>query len=118
MQAASKEIKTGEHIQLDWPLENVQFPGFGRKPFDQKVINAKDVGPIMALDDEIHINTQSGSQWDSLKHVRRPTQSPIHVHFLTSHTVRTSEDRDVLQWTISRRSSKVYHQRHSQYHAL
>ncbi|KAK5019083.1 hypothetical protein LTR16_000677 [Cryomyces antarcticus] len=66
---ASKEISTGEHIQLDWSLDNVQFPGFGRKEFDQKVVDLAPLG-FKALDDEIYINTQSGSQWDSLKHVR------------------------------------------------
>lgn len=69
VQAASKEIKTGEHVQLDWPLDNVQFPGFGRKEFSQKVINLKETIDFVALDDEVYINTQSGSQWDSLKHV-------------------------------------------------
>ncbi|KAJ9667946.1 hypothetical protein H2201_001751 [Coniosporium apollinis] len=64
---ASREITTGEHVQLDWCLENVQFPGFGRKPFEQKVIDLAPLG-FSALDDEVYINTQSGSQWDSLKH--------------------------------------------------
>lgn len=67
VKAASREISTGERIQLDWPLENVQFPGFGRKEFNQKVIDLASLG-FSALDDEIYINTQSGSQWDSLKH--------------------------------------------------
>lgn len=68
VQAAAKEIRSGEHVQLDWPLENVQFPGFGRKEFNQKVIDLNSLG-FKALDDEVYINTQSGSQWDSLKHV-------------------------------------------------
>lgn len=66
-QTAVNEIKTGHHVQLDWPLHNVQFPGFGRKKFEQKVIDMKDLG-FFALDDEVSINTQSGSQWDSFKH--------------------------------------------------
>ncbi|KAL1306058.1 hypothetical protein AAFC00_004184 [Neodothiora populina] len=67
VQSAAKEIKTGRHVQLDWPLENVQFPGFNRKEFGQKILDHTESG-IYALDDELHINTQSGSQWDSLKH--------------------------------------------------
>lgn len=63
---ASAEIKTGEHVQLDWPLENVEFPGFGRKKFENKVMGKLDVG-FVAVDNEIHMNTQSGSQWDSHK---------------------------------------------------
>lgn len=70
VRAASQEIKTGCHVQLDWALNNLEFPGFHRKPFEQKVIDlSKNLGAY-GFDDEIHINTQSGSQWDSLKHVR------------------------------------------------
>jgi hypothetical protein len=52
-------------------LHNLQFPGFHRKPFEQKVIDLSKSLGAYGFDDEIHINTQSGSQWDSLKHVRR-----------------------------------------------
>lgn len=70
VRAASQEIRTGRHVQLDWALDNLEFPGFHRKPFEQKVIDlSKNLGAY-GFDDEIHINTQSGSQWDSLKHVR------------------------------------------------
>jgi hypothetical protein len=68
VQAASKEIVTGEHIQLDWPLENVQFPGFNRKEFKQTPIDLFPSLGFKGMDDEVYINTQSGSQWDSLKH--------------------------------------------------
>lgn len=68
VQAASREIVSGEHVQLDWPLHNVQFPGFGRKPFHQKKIDLQESLNFKCMDDEIYINTQSGSQWDSLKH--------------------------------------------------
>lgn len=64
---AASEIRTGEHVQLDWCLENVEFPGFGRKKFEQNVVDLASLG-FAALDDEVYINTQSGSQWDSLKH--------------------------------------------------
>src|SRR6186713_1946380 len=74
VRAASFEIQTGRSVQLDWPLNNLEFPGFGRKKFAQKVIdNTPKLGDC-GFDDEIHINTQSGSQWDSLKHVSRTLQ--------------------------------------------
>lgn len=66
---ASREISTGEHVQLDWALENVQFGGFGRQEFDHKLIDLNASLGFKAFDDEIHFNTQIGSQWDSLKHV-------------------------------------------------
>jgi len=58
---ASKEIATGEHVQLDWSLDNVQFPGFGRKPFTHKLIDLNEQLNFKALDDEISFNTQVGS---------------------------------------------------------
>lgn len=68
VQAAAREIHSGDRIQLDWPLENVQYPGFGRKEFFQKKIDLNSSLGFKAMDDEVYINTQSGSQWDSLKH--------------------------------------------------
>jgi kynurenine formamidase len=64
---ASKEIQTGKHIQLDWPLHNIEFPGFGRIPCQHKI---KDLGleGFVGHDDELYINTQTSSQWDGLKH--------------------------------------------------
>lgn len=67
--AATSEIRTGRHIQLDWPLHLLTYPGFGRKEFEHKVISLRDGLDTYGFDDELHINTQSGSQWDSLKHV-------------------------------------------------
>jgi hypothetical protein len=71
VKAASSEIETGRHVQLDWPLEALKFPGFGRRTMNQKLIDSSESLNEYALDDELHLNTQSGSQWDSLKHVRR-----------------------------------------------
>lgn len=67
---ARGEIQTGRHVQLDWPLHSLAYPSFGRKTFDHKVISLKESLATFGFDDEIHINTQSGSQWDSLRHVR------------------------------------------------
>jgi hypothetical protein len=65
---ASREIQTGRHVQLDWPMNNVEFPGFGRIPIEHHVKEMEKEG-FLGLDDEIKINTQTSSQWDSLKHV-------------------------------------------------
>lgn len=64
---AATEIRTGKHIQLDWPLHNIEVPGFGRIPCQHEV---KDLGPegFVGFDDLLHINTQTSSQWDGLKH--------------------------------------------------
>ena len=75
---ASSEIRTGEHVQLDWALENVEFPGFGRKKFEQKVVDLASIG-FAALDDEVYINTQSGSQWVSRFDRRVRSDQPTHT---------------------------------------
>ena len=69
--AAKEEIQTGRSIQLDWPLHNLEFPGFGRRKLEHKVIDLTHSLNNCGFDDEIHVNTQCGSQWDSLKHVSK-----------------------------------------------
>ncbi|KAK4556235.1 hypothetical protein LTR86_006932 [Recurvomyces mirabilis] len=69
--AAKEEIKIGRSIQLDWPLHNLEFPGFGRRKLEHKVIDLTHSLNNCGFDDEIHVNTQCGSQWDSLKHVSK-----------------------------------------------
>ncbi|KAF5351475.1 hypothetical protein D9757_012874 [Collybiopsis confluens] len=68
--AASEEIRTtytssGITISLNWPLNFPSKPLFGRKSPE---INMLPRPNRVVRDDEIHINTQSGSQWDGLRH--------------------------------------------------
>ncbi|CAG8418414.1 unnamed protein product [Penicillium salamii] len=64
---ASKEIQSGIHVQLDWSMHQPHHPAFGRLPMQHSVKDMSSKG-FIGLDDEIHINTQTSSQWDSLKH--------------------------------------------------
>ncbi|KAL4782036.1 hypothetical protein BJX76DRAFT_359372 [Aspergillus varians] len=64
---AGKEIQFGHHVQLDWPMNNLQFPASGRAALHHHVKEMQSEG-FVGLDDEIYINTQTSSQWDSLKH--------------------------------------------------
>lgn len=53
-QAAAEEIKTGRRVQLDWSMDNVQFPGFRRKKFEQTVISkANPATGWIGCDDEV-----------------------------------------------------------------
>jgi len=63
---AQKEIRTGKSVALNWHLECVHEPGFAR---EQPQHTFKDLKPLgfVAHDDLIHINTQSGSQWDGFR---------------------------------------------------
>ena len=58
---AKTEIREGNSVALNWGMENVKSPGFGRLPLQRKPF---DLPPYIAHDEEIHFNTQMGSQWD------------------------------------------------------
>ncbi|KAK8057632.1 hypothetical protein PG996_011569 [Apiospora saccharicola] len=71
---ASGEIQTGRHVQLDWPLNSLKFPTWGRKILDHRLLDMSQTEQkSYAFDDEISINTQACSQWDSLRHVKSLT---------------------------------------------
>ncbi|KAI0761481.1 hypothetical protein BD413DRAFT_607112 [Trametes elegans] len=63
---AAKEIKTGRSICLNWPVQFPDKPTFGRVPPVHNIIFKAERGAVQ--DDELRLNTQSGSQWDGLKH--------------------------------------------------
>ncbi|KAF9009692.1 hypothetical protein BDQ17DRAFT_1348641 [Cyathus striatus] len=63
-QAAKEEIRTGRTVSLDLPLNIPAKPLFGRISPEVNLL----VNPRGRRDDEIHFNTQSGSQWDGLRH--------------------------------------------------
>ncbi|ORY16024.1 putative cyclase-domain-containing protein [Clohesyomyces aquaticus] len=67
---AASEIRTGHRVSLDWALNNPTFPSFGRPEFNWKMINRShpDGTKRIVNDDELHINTQSSSQWDGFRH--------------------------------------------------
>ncbi|KAF2108620.1 putative cyclase-domain-containing protein [Lophiotrema nucula] len=67
---AAQEIQTGERVSLDWNLNLPTFPSFGRPEFGWKMVNRShpDGTPRTVNDDELHVNTQSSSQWDGFRH--------------------------------------------------
>ncbi|KAG8217154.1 hypothetical protein J3R82DRAFT_5213 [Butyriboletus roseoflavus] len=65
--AAQEEIRFGRAVSLNWPIHFPSRPVFGRK-IPSITTFVKDSHSIPIRDDVIHINTQSGSQWDGLKH--------------------------------------------------
>jgi len=71
VKAAYSELKDGVSVSLNWPLNAISAPGFGRKGLVHKVLSFMDApGPHQAhgYDDEVEFNTQCSSQWDSLCH--------------------------------------------------
>lgn len=72
-----------------WNLECVHEPGFGREKPVHAFKNLKPLG-FVAYDDLIHINTQSGSQWDGF---RMFTSLSSSVHFPPPCRVRVSDEK-------------------------
>ena len=70
VKAAAQEIQTGERVSLDWYLNLPSHPSFGRPPFGWKLENRRHPNGSKRTvnDDELHINTQSSSQWDGFRH--------------------------------------------------
>ncbi|KAL2841976.1 putative cyclase-domain-containing protein [Aspergillus pseudodeflectus] len=87
---AVQEVKTGERVALNLPLDFFNPPLLGRAGFEQKVI---DKNPLVVNDDVITFNTQGSSQWDSFRHFayqadkkfyNGTTQDEIHASGRTS----------------------------------
>lgn len=78
--AAAQEIKEGIRVSLDWSLDKPLLPTFERKPFEHQITQ---LAPNIN-DDTIHINTQSSSQWDGLRHYGTATLRPRGALLLTS----------------------------------
>ncbi|PGH36805.1 hypothetical protein GX50_00262 [[Emmonsia] crescens] len=73
VKAAAAEIKTGEIVPLNLPLNAPEQPGFGREKFIHSI---KTLVPGIAYDDNYQLNTQSGTQWDGFRHFAHiPTQT-------------------------------------------
>ncbi|KAG9318011.1 hypothetical protein JVU11DRAFT_74 [Chiua virens] len=86
--AAREEIRSGKTVSLNWYVQ----PVFGRQ--NPSITTFSKYGPsIPVRDDVIHINTQSGSQWDGLKHYGLTNYNVFYnkcVHRISVHPNRTS----------------------------
>jgi hypothetical protein len=68
-----EEIKTGNIIPLNLPLNVPNIPAFNREPFQHKI---KSLWENVAYNGKYQLNTQSGTQWDEFKHIPHiPTES-------------------------------------------
>ncbi|EXJ90146.1 hypothetical protein A1O3_03215 [Capronia epimyces CBS 606.96] len=66
---AAREIREGISVSLNWSLAKPNLPVFQRQRLEHTIINNKTKGSANSFDDEVRFNTQSGSQWDGLRHV-------------------------------------------------
>ncbi|KAI0153899.1 putative cyclase-domain-containing protein [Pestalotiopsis sp. NC0098] len=67
---ACKEARDGVSVSLNWPLNSSKIPTPGRLPLTHKITTLREAGTADSCgwDDELHFNTQTSSQWDSLVH--------------------------------------------------
>lgn len=61
---ARKEIQEGVSVAINWSLDNCQTPHSQRKKPEHRIVLLPD---FVGHDDELNINTQSGSQWDGFR---------------------------------------------------
>lgn len=60
---ARNEIQSGIRVAINWSLDNCSRPHSQRRSPEHRIIELLD---WIGHDDEISVNTQSGSQWDGL----------------------------------------------------
>ncbi|KAH8702100.1 hypothetical protein BGW36DRAFT_458878 [Talaromyces proteolyticus] len=89
VKAAASEIKDGVRFALDWQLNALRQPAFGRQAFDQKIVFK---APRIVNDDVLTFNTQSSSQWDGFRHYGNQT----HKVFYNGTTQQMIESSSVL----------------------
>ncbi|SNX88153.1 uncharacterized protein MEPE_06864 [Melanopsichium pennsylvanicum] len=65
---AAENIRTGERVQIDWGLDSVDVPANKRMRFHHNIIDLEQRLSVYATDDEVHLNTQTSSQWDGFNH--------------------------------------------------
>jgi len=53
---AKDEIRTGESVSVNWPIDRLREPGFGRRAPEHHFIDLKPSSGHPVHDDEIHIN--------------------------------------------------------------
>ena len=103
MKAAYSELKDGISVSLNWPINGIKVPGFGRKGLEHKVFSFRDT-PIAAhgYDDEVAFNTQCSSQWDSLCHVHCQQTAQGYNGVQTSPTELQGDDPEGRLPTLNR----------------
>ncbi|EUC36489.1 hypothetical protein COCCADRAFT_23765 [Bipolaris zeicola 26-R-13] len=84
-----ENVKTGDSISLDLPL-NVPSPAlFGRLGLKHRIRSAVKG----AYDDEVSYNTQSSTQWDGFRHFAHPTYG-CHYNGVLSDDIMTNVNDD------------------------
>jgi hypothetical protein len=87
--ATQENVKTGDTISLDLPLNIPNPPFFGRKTFHHQIKKIRKG----AFDDKISFNTQSSSQWDGFRHFAHPVYE-CHYNGVLPEEIMCGVDKD------------------------
>ncbi|KAN0063335.1 hypothetical protein ACQY0O_004501 [Thecaphora frezii] len=102
--AAASEVRTGDRVQIDWGLDSVSVPLIGRKQMHHRLVDLHKEHGIYATDDEVHLNTQTSSQWDGFNHFAyQPTgqyYGGIHHEQVHRHDWKR-EENSMHHWCLS-----------------
>jgi len=96
---ASKEIKTGEIVPLNLPLDVPKVPAFNRQQFKHEI---KALAPGAAYDDIYTLNTQSGTQVGRISRDPRPW-SDCDKLLIIGWPIRADSDSDAVSRCIGKR---------------
>ncbi|SJX62710.1 uncharacterized protein SRS1_10959 [Sporisorium reilianum f. sp. reilianum] len=103
--SAAENIRTGERVQIDWGLDSVDVPANQRAPFHHTLIDLKAKLGVYATDDEVHLNTQTSSQWDGFNHF---AHQHTHMYYggvkhedLHSGKVGKADRNSMHQWCLN-----------------
>lgn len=89
--AAAKEIKDGVRISVDWPLNSMSVPCFGRSCLEHTISKK---GERTVNDDILTLNTQSSSQWDGFRHYGYQKEK-VYYNGITQEDVMTTKKNGI-----------------------
>ncbi|KEF54231.1 uncharacterized protein A1O9_09397, partial [Exophiala aquamarina CBS 119918] len=96
---AKDEIVRGEAVCLNYQLQHAQLPAVARSPLRHTIKSLSNLG-YYAYDDEITINSQSGSQWDGLSTAHQETR--LHYNNLAHESIQdpACNDNSIHYWSL------------------
>ncbi|KFH43981.1 hypothetical protein ACRE_052300 [Hapsidospora chrysogenum ATCC 11550] len=97
---AREEIQTGKSVALNWGLNRLSQETFGRSVLKHELVNWREKPgfTFYSWDDEISINTQTGSQWDGLRHWG-DTKTGLYYNGYHHDEVTKTDQLGVENWT-------------------
>lgn len=86
---AAKQIIDGVRVSVDWPLDSMSVPCFGRSCLEHKI---QKKGERTVNDDILTFNTQSSSQWDGFRHYGHQKQKVFYNGVTQEDVVTTKKN--------------------------